>query len=352
MYIGIELARGVAALMVMLAHYAFMISDDRTVLSYLWTGVDLFFVISGFVFANVILSGKLNIIPFLIRRIFRIYPLYLVALFAYFMLVITDSNAWSHLGLHLFFLHTLSTPSDAFFLNPAFWSLPVEIEYYLVIPLLALFARQRYFLWFVFAVFILFKMFLVSETAHGVYDRYFLMQIHITGILPEFLIGIALYKLVTILETSSSLMRKSCLVTAFVLGGTLVSGLAYFFIQYGDEGLIKHYEYFGGLFSFLSALGYSMLLLPLCFIDPSRISMGASKVIFFVGGLSYSVYLLHNLPIRIASAYGFEIEGYFLFFASMVAVIAVSVCTHKYIEEPARLYGKKLSRRIHKSQKN
>ena len=47
---GIELLRGVAALMVLLAHYQLQFAGRPAWLGFSQTGVDLFFVLSGFVF--------------------------------------------------------------------------------------------------------------------------------------------------------------------------------------------------------------------------------------------------------------------------------------------------------------
>ncbi|MEX2365217.1 MAG: hypothetical protein WD601_01335, partial [Pseudohongiellaceae bacterium] len=65
--------------MVLVTHYARFITSAGSGLDFLWTGVDLFFVISGFVFAPMVFGEKVAIGPYLVRRFFRIYPLYFVA---------------------------------------------------------------------------------------------------------------------------------------------------------------------------------------------------------------------------------------------------------------------------------
>ena len=80
---SIELFRGIAALIVMLSHYWTLIGVEPGIFRFLFTGVDLFFVLSGFVFAPYLFGKKLLIIPHLIRRLFRIYPLYIIALIIY-----------------------------------------------------------------------------------------------------------------------------------------------------------------------------------------------------------------------------------------------------------------------------
>src|SRR5690554_6518793 len=80
---SIELLRGVAAMMVDYAHYHAMAGIDASLSVFTFTGVDLFFVISGFVFAPYFFGKSLEAKPFFIRRFFRIYPLYVVGVAVY-----------------------------------------------------------------------------------------------------------------------------------------------------------------------------------------------------------------------------------------------------------------------------
>jgi len=81
---GLDFLRGLAILLVLLRHqyvseYFFRIG---------WTGVDLFFVLSGFlvsglIFKEYLSSGIFNPVRFLIRRGFKIYPLYYIFIVVY-----------------------------------------------------------------------------------------------------------------------------------------------------------------------------------------------------------------------------------------------------------------------------
>jgi peptidoglycan/LPS O-acetylase OafA/YrhL len=93
----IDALRGIAALCVVIFHLKVMTAHPggliglNTVLgrwgnAYLWTAVDLFFVISGFIFAHVYLrDGRLNphttVTGYAVARVARIYPLHLATLF-------------------------------------------------------------------------------------------------------------------------------------------------------------------------------------------------------------------------------------------------------------------------------
>lgn len=155
MHPSIELFRGIAAWMVLTMHYAYFLTPEPSFLAFLWTGVDFFFVISGFVFGRAIYAGNLAVLPFLIRRFFRIYPLYFCSLILYYWFSADHPDKFSFFINHLF-LHTTHSVEEAFFFNPAYWSLPVEMEFYLLVPLLALVAaRYKYFILILFISFLI-----------------------------------------------------------------------------------------------------------------------------------------------------------------------------------------------------
>jgi peptidoglycan/LPS O-acetylase OafA/YrhL len=83
MNLAIELLRGIGALMVMLMHYRAGLNLHDTLSAGMWLGVDLFFVLSGFVFAPHLREGISKLGPFVLRRFARILPLYWVSLLLY-----------------------------------------------------------------------------------------------------------------------------------------------------------------------------------------------------------------------------------------------------------------------------
>lgn len=109
--------------MVVYAHYRPFVSPDVSLLSFSFTGVDLFFVLSGFVFAPYLFGRPLALREFAVRRFFRIYSAYFLALGIYVGLKTLTSEDLPYVGQHLLFAH-LQTREMAFFYNPAFWSLP------------------------------------------------------------------------------------------------------------------------------------------------------------------------------------------------------------------------------------
>lgn len=119
-------------------------------LPFLWSGVDLFFVLSGFLITNILLrdSQRLSfgqmLRQFYIRRAQRILPAYL---FCLALIALLSHVQWSRIWpFYAFFLQNIP---DAFHLIPfgalvPLWSLAVEQHFYLVWPLVVFFLPRRY----------------------------------------------------------------------------------------------------------------------------------------------------------------------------------------------------------------
>lgn len=345
--IGIEFSRGIAAFMVMLSHYAYMITDGRTILNFLWTGVDLFFVISGFVFSRLILSANVNLGYFFLRRFFRIYPLYLIAVLIYFFLADPHPNKIKYLLSHLLFLQTTNSKEEAFFFNPAFWSLPVEVEFYLLIPILVYFIRSQNALIILFVSSIAFKFFIISHNTSSEIDIYSILDVHLTGILPEFLVGVFLYKSVIFSQSMRSSNRIKLMLLLAIAGFVSLSFLSTFFVYYGDEGLMT-FRFLGGFFGLLCALSYSFCLFPLAFLDHKFKSRFVYRPMVILGSISYPVYLLHNAAPSFIEMIGLGLQNHHLFIFCIIFTVVCSFFLNKYIEEPFRQYGKQLSHRYYK----
>lgn len=168
---GLTAVRGVAALAVVAFHAALLSNVAGHSIwpgfQYGWAGVDLFFVLSGFLLALPVLRKPEGIATgsfwkgYLKRRVLRIGPPYYAAIaFALGLPWLlrgagvatqsfTGSSApatWSDVALHATFLHTF-TQSSFLSLNAAFWTLGVEAQAYLAIPLLAWAATRRRGTW-------------------------------------------------------------------------------------------------------------------------------------------------------------------------------------------------------------
>lgn len=113
-----------------------------------WIGVDLFFVLSGYLIGGQLLASlargnKINLGRFFARRVLRIMPAYFVVLAVYFLL--PSWREYPEMAQPLWkFL--LSVQNVALHGGTAFshaWSLAVEDQFYLVLPFLLLFLWCR-----------------------------------------------------------------------------------------------------------------------------------------------------------------------------------------------------------------
>jgi peptidoglycan/LPS O-acetylase OafA/YrhL len=174
---AIEGLRGVAVLWVVLFHYVVVRSGqfadpliawvDATRVTQIivrngYLGVDLFFLITGFLLTLPWFKHAAEGRPipsarrFYIRRARRILPAYYVQLGVLFFVCVPllNPDLWraargfvlGNFGLHVLFLHYMTPYSSASLLiNGALWTLQLEMQYYLFLPLIALwFVRAPY----------------------------------------------------------------------------------------------------------------------------------------------------------------------------------------------------------------
>src|SRR5438045_3895822 len=76
---SLDVLRGIAVLLVIVSHYSGTLPRPSALLETGWVGVDLFFVLSGFLISGLLFSefektGSINLKRFWIRRGFKIYP--------------------------------------------------------------------------------------------------------------------------------------------------------------------------------------------------------------------------------------------------------------------------------------
>ena len=159
--------RGVAILLVMVCHFT-RIMDPNTPSQLFfsnlteagWIGVDLFFVLSGFLITGILLDSRDSanyFFSFYMRRILRIFPLYYTACFVYLVILPLVQN---HLG-RLTSVHLIPSDQVWFWAYAAnwgqavrgrpfnalvhFWSLAIEEQFYLVWPLVVRVTSKRTF---------------------------------------------------------------------------------------------------------------------------------------------------------------------------------------------------------------
>ncbi len=146
---GLDHLRALAITLVFLFHYRLFPHPDwvDTIGSFGWTGVDLFFVLSGYLISGAIFreqkAGSFRLPTFYLKRGFRILPAFWAVLAVYFL--IPGFREWEHLpplwkmlsftqnlGLDLRHQRTFSHA----------WSLCIEEQFYLLLPLALLLVHR------------------------------------------------------------------------------------------------------------------------------------------------------------------------------------------------------------------
>ena len=357
----IEALRGWAALMVMATHYAYLLTPQSGLWGFASTGVDLFFVLSGYVFAPYFFGKPLNLQSHLIRRFFRLYPLYLLALMLYIALHVPVVAAWDHFWVHLFLGHTLMSLEIANFYNPAFWSLPPEVEYYLLLPFLAWVSTPRRPARFGFVGLVLLAAVMhlalvvgASPDDKGITARA-IATVHVPGLLIEFMLGSLAYAMVR-RDTfgKAALMRLA-------LGLAVLAGMGFIFANYvaPDGGVARTVPpWIGGNIGLGAALGYALVVSGFA-SKPQRAASQARNwltssprlgtklslhsIFLVMGELSYGVYLFHNAAPKILGRVLPGVGGATAVVACTAITLFMAFVAHHVIEKPLRAYGRRLS---------
>ncbi len=110
-----------------------------------WIGVDLFFVLSGFLVGGLLFAeyrrySTIDVLRFYIRRGFKIYPAFYLFLVLSLLMQyqIDPPRAWSFVAAEILFLQNYFRP-----VWTHTWSLAVEEHFYLLLPLLLLLMLRR-----------------------------------------------------------------------------------------------------------------------------------------------------------------------------------------------------------------
>ena len=291
---SMEGLRGFAVFLVFLVHYVTLVdpwlpdpSRIRTVARALHamgnSGVDLFFVLSGYLIYGTLLARPQPFGKFMARRIERIYPAFVAVLALYVALSFafpSESKFPATPGSSaLYFVANYLLLPGLLPIDPIItvaWSLSYEMFFYLTIPLVivGLDLRGRSVLWRS----VLFALTAVFVFAYGAaYGGHVRMAM--------FLAGMLLY------ETIAA--RRRAPGTALALSG-LVIGLAGTLLPIGGSAgfALKVALLFVAFFGLCFA----------CFADGSTVLARAFSwlPLRWLGNMSYSYYLLHGLALKAA----------------------------------------------------
>jgi peptidoglycan/LPS O-acetylase OafA/YrhL len=246
-------------------------------------GVHLFFMISGFILALPFVSQhfegsrKVDVRRYYLRRLTRLEPPYILALALSLLLAMATRRGSGSLVPHaiagLGYAHSLlygwANP-----VNGAFWSLEVEVQFYLLVPLLALLfkiretARRRQAL--IVANVLLLQTQVMFAAKSGA------LQLSLLNSLQFFLVGFLLADIYVVdWKQTPTLDRRWDFVS--IIGWPV-------FLVGASVGFVAEYV-------FLPWLGF--LLLCAAFRGPMTRRVLRNRWLTTIGGMCYSIYLLH-----------------------------------------------------------
>ena len=325
--------RALAALLVTLFHAKWVSGG--------FIGVDIFYVISGFLITGLLLreierTGTINFKEFYARRFKRLLPT------SFFVLLVTAVASWllipatmrSSLGRdiiaaslyvsnYLFawwqadYQNLDATPSPVIH----YWSLAVEEQFYLIWPLLILF-------FFIAATKFKKKIFLTFLVA-AVTALSFIFSIYQTETLPIW----AFYSLPT---RAWELGLGALLVLLPPIKTKKLVGLLGFIFVFVSAFIFGETTAFPGVNAVLPVLGTVMLIATINSWPPFLNDVANSRLFQWLGEISYPLYLWHWPLLVLPSTYFARPLEVYERILAIVATIVLADLTHRFIEEPFR----------------
>lgn len=286
--------RGVAVLGVVLFHmtaveHKYSGGDILlpSLLDFFQLGVDLFFIISGFVMV-IVSRGRFQKVAeskrFLFNRVSRIYPTYWLYFFLTLAVVLVQPGMVNSThGSSNLLMSFLLLPNDKVLLVMVAWSLLFELWFYLVFTGLMLF-RERWLPWFLAGWALILVVF---NSVQDWQDYNAALRIMLHPYALEFIIGVSL----ALLFYSRHSARLSTPILGIALVIALVPGI----------GLIGYYRLFddqGMLRMFSVGIVFGTLILGFALLERRR-RFRMPSFLVAVGDMSYTVYLSHLLVLGV-----------------------------------------------------
>ena len=317
--------RGIAALMVCLFHF--------NLFNYGITGVDLFFIISGFVIYMSLINAK-TIRDFWFSRFIRLYPTYwLSIIIAVFSLTLIGQVIVSHqlsfvLG-NLTMLQPLFRCDD---LTGPYWTLYIEINFYVLISAIWITRQFKNVEWIILIGMAIAGGLILTyqfwgNSSHG-YTRFFIVSrtlIPIVGHFQVFSAGILFY---SIYASGINRKRLILLIISFVMIA----------ITHGDGG--------GKVFYYLSLkehliccfIYYTVFIL----IIYDRAPFLKSPLLVKLGYISYTLYLIHqSFGLSLSDSLTPSIGPVFAKSIGIASSLILSYLITHYFDTPLRHWLKK-----------
>lgn len=359
--------RGLAILLVLAWHFIYCISSLRpgsveayffkAFFYYSWLGVDVFFVLSGFLLTSILYKNKSSLHflkTFWFRRALRILPLYWVILSAAFLATHFKTSdrglgyQWLFGNLHYLetytiFLQnitmTIQNQMSSAWLNVT-WSLAIEEQFYLILPIAVLFFNKQKF--FIISIIILvltplLRAACIFYVPNGGMASFMLLPLRWDSL---FLGGmLALIKPTN--KKIEKIIKYQKPIIAIALSIFLILGLSNQGIGSLGMGILGHTAI---------AILTGLLILN-CKMRPDCIAKKilSSKPFVFFGSISYGLYLLHYPILGLSHQWALQavpinnsVKSCLVTFVAFLITIGISLLSHKYFEKPFLKIGAKI----------
>lgn len=353
---GLDLLRSVAIGLVVMSHATLLvfpnsISPFFTAIKILGAiGVDLFFVLSGFLIGGILLKhielNKTNtkdLFRFWKRRWFRTLPNYFLVLFLnVFIFIFLGKDLPKAIGLYIPFLQNFSTPHPDFFTEA--WSLSIEEFAYLLLPFLLYLSfrllknsnKERLFLWVtlicVFGLTFLKVLYYFTVEINSLHDWSASFRKVVIYRIDSIYIG---FLVVFVIQRYPEIMKKHKL--HLLIAGISIFMLLHLFIYSLNLLPETHLGFY--VFVYLQTV-----ILSLAFLFPyfSRLNYSGVflKPIKFISINSYSIYLVNYSIVLLGMQEIFDVSSATIFqklgliFLFLSVTLIFSNLIYRYFELP------------------
>lgn len=348
---GLDHLRAFAICFVFLFHYQILSKGEPEWLTaiavYGWTGVDLFFVLSGFLissqlFQPIARNEKPSFAIFFLKRFFRIIPAYVVVVGIYFLIpFFREKEALPPLWKFLTFTQNFGLNLREYGTFSHVWSLCVEEHFYILLPLFV-FAlaktnriKKGYWLLVIAIVlcialraFIFCNLYLPESSRQDNWMYWYKYIYYPTYTrLDALLIGVSIAAFHSFLSDKWKAIAKHGNVLLAI--GLSVLAAAFYVCQ-------DQFSYIASVWGFLLvALGYGLVtaaaISPSCFFYK-----WSSPVSSFIARLSYAIYLTHKGIIHVTRHWlaTYNINDTLLFVLCIGTCISGALILNIAIERP------------------
>ncbi|OWZ17701.1 Acyltransferase [Phytophthora megakarya] len=343
-------ARGLAAMLVVVQHSHEFMPD----LHFGSVGVDVFFVLSSFLLTWIFMKKSMKLLEqgaslrtwaytladYFQKRFFRVYPLFFVTVIILYFMNIDDQKRYFVGERQAFDMYKTLTFSYEYRYH-VFWTLPLEIAYYFVIPIFVLGVIGMRRLWWLPALPL--TVWIVHEGIFVYRASHMPMRPHISTFLTGSLAAMVFVKLDMWMKKTEFTFRWW-----HVLGIRAVEALSIsMLLSVCCRGLLFHWVHENPApapqgFPYISA--FLAIIFVVEMIKPSCVStMLEWSVLRFWGKISFSVYLMHSFVIYNPTVNA-QADYFDRFFSRLILIVGMSTATYYLIEYPSQIFAQRMSK--------